>query len=405
MQDFAVYMFEDKKFSEVYRLLVRDGLDNYNLIAGYRLGLDFGTSFTKVSYLLNGDSGRIPFSLGENTIPSIVYFNENNLTLSIFNSTSDQLKQIHYFKATMVENKEFDILKEKKIVKTIDDKNLREKFEFLCSVFFIANIINYSSLYVSKLYGRKSIPSLTMGIPMSVNNSNAPIYNKAIHTAWYVLNESFGKDISVMPLSYIYDVYKKNSGYFDNNSFDPKKPSSRNITIPEVVTEMNYLLNLRSIPLGYYCIIDIGGGTADFAFITKEELILHKDPRFDCKYALVRELGDQVRKKYKIAGKCALYESKFCSAFNECCWGAKYKMGKKGAMLVRVYLLGGGVLTDGNYYESILTSKENLKLLDSMNVDIEVILPENGTDARHIIADQLAQSDHGLKMLAGIPMN
>lgn len=396
--------FEGKKFSEIYRLLLKDGFSKYQKPCGYRLGLDFGTSFTKASYAIKGDFGRVVFNLGKETKYSVVYFDENNLTLSMF-KTSDSLKRIHYFKATMSGNEEYELLKQKKVLEGIKNVELKENFEFLCSVFFIANMINYSSLYVARLYEQIPIPTVSMGIPMSWNNEQAPVYNKALHTARYILSESFGKDITVMSLSDIYDRYKKYEPLFINDAFKPKKTNSGNMTIPEVVTEMNHLLNLKSIPLGDYCIIDIGGGTADFAFITKESFILQKDPLFDCKYALVRELGDQVRKVYRYNKKEDLYEAKFSSAFNECCKGAKGKMNKKGDMLVKVYLLGGGALTDGAYYESILTSKENMKLLDSMNVKIEVVRPEDEAEARHIIADQLSLSDHGLKMLAGIPMH
>ncbi len=119
--------FEGKKFSEIYRLLLKDGFSNYHNQDGYRLGLDFGTSFTKASYSIKGDSGRITFNLGKDTKPSVVYFDENNLTLSMF-KTSDSLKQIHYFKATMAKNKKYVILKENKVLAGIKDDILLEEF-------------------------------------------------------------------------------------------------------------------------------------------------------------------------------------------------------------------------------------------------------------------------------------
>lgn len=244
---------------------------------------------------------------------------------------------------------------------------------------------------------------------MSWSNEYAVVYNKALYAALYILSKSFGKDITRMSLLDIYNAYEESSATFNNAAFNPKIKTSTNMTIPEVVTEMNYFLNNRSIAFGNYFIVDIGGGTADFAFITKEKLPLNAGPFFYCKYATVKELGDCVREVYRKVGREKSYESKFSSAFNECCCGAKKKMKDEGkvvsSMSVRVYLLGGGAQHDGEYYKSILTSKENLKLLDRSNISIEVICPKDENETRYIIAEQLSDCDKNLKQLAGIPMH
>ena len=169
---------------------------------------------------------------------------------------------------------------------------------------------------------------------------------------------------------------------------------------------MNYLLDKNDIPFGTYCIIDVGGGTADFAFITKEKLVLHaKKPFFFCHYACVRELGDQIRKKKKKDGKEFKYEADFTSTLGECCCKGKAIIGKKGTPInVGVYLLGGGVQMDEGYYTDIITSKNNVKQLDLSQIGVEVLRPEDEQDARFIIAEQLARSDKKLKQLSGIPI-
>ena len=71
---------------------------------------------------------------------------------------------------------------------------------------------------------------------------------------------------------------------------------------------------------------------------------------------------------------------------------------------IGVYLLGGGVQTDEGYYTDIITSKENISQLDTAQIGIEVLRPEDEQDARFIIAEQLARSDDGLKQLSGFPI-
>lgn len=398
-------MFEGKTFFEVYHILINEGLGRYTSAGDYRLGLDFGTSFTKTAYSMQGDTGRISYNLEKEAKSSVVYLDTNKLTLHLF-KTSENLAQVHYFKATMVKNEKYNILREKDILKKIQDKDLRENFEFLCSVFFIANIINYSSLFVSKKYSKVAIPAVSMGIPMSWNNENTTIYNQALHSALHILDKSFGQDITKMPLADIDNAVREASVTFDNSNYNPKKDTSRNMTIPEVVTEVNYLLDKNDIPFGTYCIIDVGGGTADFAFITKEKLVLHaKKPFFFCHYACVRELGDQIRKKKKKDGKEFKYEADFTSTLGECCCKGKAIIGKKGTPInVGVYLLGGGVQMDEGYYTDIITSKNNVKQLDLSQIGVEVLRPEDEQDARFIIAEQLARSDKKLKQLSGIPI-
>lgn len=398
-------MLKGKSFSDLYQMLISEGLGSYTTSGDYRLGLDFGTSFTKVAYSMQGDIGRIPFNPGKEAKPSVVYLDTHKLTLQLF-KTNNNLAPVHYFKATMAKNDNFNILREKDILNKIQDERLRENFEFICSVFFIANIINYSSLYVSKKYSRVAIPAVSMGIPMSWNNENTTIYNQALHTALFILDEFYGKDITEMSLVDIDNAIKKAASSFDDNNYNPKKNTSRNMTIPEVVTEVNYLLDKNDIPYGTYCVIDVGGGTADFAFITKEKLILHKQkPFFYCHYACVRELGDQIRKKKKKEGKEYKYEADFTSTLGECCCKGKNIIGKKGTPIkVGVYLLGGGVQTDEGYYSGIITSKNNIKQLDLSQIGVEVLRPEDEQDARFIIAEQLAKSDHKLKHLSGIPI-
>ncbi len=395
-------MFKKMSFQQIYSALVNEDISDYPLDS-YRLGLDFGTSYTKATYSYNKDSKGIRFGLDNRTIPSEVYFDKENQTLSLF-KTNDSLIPIHYFKATMTGRKEYDALKENDVLNMIDDIDLKNNFEFICGVFFLANIIFYSSLYVSHFYHVKASAYVSMGMPMSWNNMNAPIYNKAIYSAIMLLYTKAGNDFTTLSLRDIYSNHIEYIGDYSDKYFDPKSPDAAHMTLPEVVNEVNFLLDKKTIPVGDYCIVDIGGGTADFAYITKEDLILTKKKFFYCKYAVVRELGDEIRKREETDGNIEKYKSNFSSAFSKCCVKGKQLNGRKGKITVKTYLMGGGAQTSGDFYKSIILSPENTKLLDQTNIEIKVYTQKDDS-LRYVIANQLAKSDEGVKLLSGIPLH
>lgn len=389
-------------FQQVYSLLADEDISEYPEDS-YRLGLDFGTSFTKATYSYNNDSKGIMFGHNNRTIPSVVYFDKDNQTLSLF-QTKDSLIPVSYFKATMTERKEYDALKEQTTLSMVEDATLRDNFEFICGVFFLANIIFYSSLYVSHFYKVQASAYVSMGMPMSWNNLNAPIYNKAIYSAIMLLVKHRNNDFTTLSLSDIYSTHIKYLPDYSDEYFDPRSPNAAHMTLPEVVNEVNYLLDKNDVPVGDYCIVDIGGGTADFAYITKEPLILHKQKFFFCKYVVVGELGDEIRKKKEADGSIEDYKTAFSSAFRECCVKGKQMTLKKGKITVKTFLMGGGAQTNGDFYESIITSSENKNLLDRTNIEIKVST-EKDEALRYIIANQLAKSEEGVKLLAGIPLH
>lgn len=389
-------------FQQVYSILERENISKYPE-EGYRLGLDFGTSYTKASYVYAGNRGDITFNTGKKTVPSVVYFDRDRQSLSLF-KTSAGLIPVHYFKATMADKEEYDVLKEKNVLNMIQDQKLRDNFEFLCSVFFLANIIFYSSLTVSKQYRIQAVPNVSMGMPMSWNNLKVPVYNKALYGAIMLLDDFAGDNITTLSLEDIYTSYCNALPDYSDSYFDPKEPEAVHMTLPEVVTEVNFFLNKNNVNVGNYLIIDIGGGTTDFAFITKEKMILTDKLFFYCKYAIVCELGDEIRKKKDQSAELDKYISDFTSAFNECCVKAKKRIHlTTPVMKVKVFLMGGGAQKHGDFYKSILLSKKNQKLLDASQIEA-IITVQSDESLRYVIAKQLAKSDDGVRMLSEIPL-
>lgn len=394
-------MAEEKTLSEIYRSLMQEDFSKYPL-QGYRLGLDFGTSYTKASYALNNDYDSISFKPGKKTKPSVVYFDVSNQSLSFF-KTKESLMPIHYFKATMADKKEYKVLKEIRALEAINDKDIRDNFEFLCSVFFVANIIKYANLSLSEKYKVQAFASISMGMPMSWSGEENITYNKALFSAIALIEATENKDITAMYLRDIYDIYQRYLPEFDNSLFNPRDNDVfPHMTIPEVVAETNHVLNKKDVSAGYYLIVDIGGGTTDFSFISKEKVPLITHLLDYCKYSIVCELGDEVRKK----SSELRYKARFTSAFNKCCVEAKEKVGMKGRkMEVTVFLFGGGAQNHGDYYKSIISDRKNIKSLDVAQISIRNIVIHKEDKDRFIIANQLAKSDDGLKLLSGIPLH
>ena len=400
-------MFEKMSFQQVYSALRAEDI-SINPSGSYRLGLDFGTSYTKATYSYKKnpndvDRKGIRFGYDNRTIPSIVYFDKDTQSLSLF-KTKDSHLPVHYFKATMAGKKEYDVLKEKEILNMIPDDELRDNFEFICGMFFLANIIFYSSIYVSHIYHIQAAAYVSMGMPMSWNNMKAPIYNQAIYGAIMLLTTRPGNDFTSLPLSEIYAAYTESVSDFSNDYFDPRLPDPVHMTLPEVVNEVNFLLDKNNVSEGFYCIVDIGGGTADFAFVTKESLICTDEKFFYCKYAVVRELGDEIRKKQESDADIRKYKSDFSSAFCECCVKGKQKANKTGKIIVKAFLMGGGAQKNGEFYKSIILSSETKRSLDSTNIEVKVSI-QSDDSMRYVIAKQLAKSDDGVKLLSEIPLH
>ena len=105
------------------------------------LGIDFGTSFTKVSYSYaptnNPEIQTIEWDYKEFLKPSIVYLQNHEL---YFEKPEGNEKEIKYFKYSIIE----ESLREKNL------ENTTNNFEKLCCVFFLANIIKNSLQHIKE---------------------------------------------------------------------------------------------------------------------------------------------------------------------------------------------------------------------------------------------------------------
>lgn len=385
-------------FLKQYRDLCNKNFSNFPNQT-YRLGIDFGTSFTKIAYSFGNNNDTIKFGEKEYK-QSIVYYDKKTKKLLFFRNNTETIMKIRYFKATMQKEKDLDGLKEYAF-KYPEKPEIEDNFELLCSIFFLANIIKFATMYISDYAKVKASPLVSMGIPVSWNDEKNEIYNKALYGALVLYDEGNSEkiDITRIDIEELYDTYKKALCTFDNNEFDPKT-SDWHMTMPEIISEINFFLTKKRIPEGLYCIVDVGGGTTDLAFLSKEKVVLINKLGFYCKYALVKRLGAEIKTKMNENE----YLSRFSEAFGECLVKGKSNAGKKGIKItVSVYLLGGGTEYNKDYYKSILLKEKGNLEKSQIELKIEDIKEKN---PRMIIAKQLALCDEKdvVKALLEVPL-
>ncbi|MCL2283698.1 MAG: hypothetical protein FWC26_10340 [Fibromonadales bacterium] len=205
------------------------------------VGIDFGTTFSKVCFRRGEDPEFIKFN--ETFFKeSIVYFHNEKL---YYNSTENSTP-IKYFKYSIIG----DELRDKK-----------DKYESeLISVFFLSCLIKESKKYIENAIGEKIEIINNMGAPIDNfigNEKYRKIYNKIIHIAERVselIEECYSCDLE--NLKYYYES-------LDNDE-------ARDNVWPELYVESYSYLKNSNIGNGYYAIIDIGGGTVDFGVFEKQ---------------------------------------------------------------------------------------------------------------------------------------
>ena len=371
------------------------------------LGLDFGTSYTKVAFQKSrSDRGILDFG-NSHFMPSVVFYNNNKRRLSFFEPKTDAgYTKILFFKATMVNKSEYDSLR-------YNDGTTPENFEFLCSVFFLANVIRFCKNKIGAKYNL--IPNLyiTMGIPLFDNEDDEVIYSKALHSAIQLAEENMIWDMGI-------DSLQKKVNFamtsFDKDNYDLKK-ESQNGTMPELFAESFFIISQRDFGPGFYFIIDIGGGTADFAILQKDTLIVRDrtEYRYYCPSYLVAPLGNEVRKKAEAEGYQAerVYNDSFAKTYRSTISLGKLGLQIEGKFHVTRLMFGGGALEtnqpyqrkEPHYYRYGLKSTISCSFSEG-NVPAQNIFGLSQDDYQRLItAIQLATPANRINYLNGYPRN
>lgn len=217
------------------------------------IGLDFGTSYTKVFFNQSGEIKQpIQFQInGKQTYfhPTELFYNP--LKNEIFFNNHESCEKLKYFKYSMINDELITSI-------TLRNKNvsLDIRPEFLCSVYFLAYLIKEVKQQISTILQSTEIKySINMGCPIvNFSNENKGIYDRALSVA-YLLSENIHDD--GMAIEDIYSFVKSNF----NNEFQNLQ------TVPELYAEALWFIEQPSTGEGIYSILDIGGGTVDFANI------------------------------------------------------------------------------------------------------------------------------------------
>ncbi len=236
-------------------------------LVGVYIGLDFGTSFTKAFFRSSqGDEGSVEFNPlrtddGAFFLPSRLYYDAEYSTLRFTPLAEKQLILLEFFKYGMLK----DELKIKDIKFTEDFSLARELVgknsdpfsgEYLCSVYFLANCFKYIKEFISE---KIEVPvedirfRVNMGCPFdNLKTSFRKIYDDCLRLGWILSKDVVdGMDLA--------DVYALIVAHRNDETDIPLQ------TIPELYAEVYHLFRNNSTKIGLYGILDIGGGTADFA--------------------------------------------------------------------------------------------------------------------------------------------
>lgn len=373
------------------------------------VGLDFGTSFTKIAYQKSrNDKGILHF--GNSCFkPTVVYFNSITRSLSFFEPLpTEGFQQIRFFKATMIkEQSEYDALRYKNL-------SVSDDFEFLCSVFFLSNIIRYCKNKLGHHFKCNPDLYITMGIPLFKNKTNEEVFNKALHAAVSISERH--SPIQNMNLKELKELTHEALGDFDNDFYDFRKDGFQNGTIPELFAESLFLLGRRDFASGYYFIVDIGGGTADFAFIHKDNAIKENSFWYYCPSRAVEPLGNEVRKAACIDKTLEEeYHDKFYKAYMSTISKGKFGLNINGPFTITQLMFGGGAVDpDQPYQKKESTYRRDLRPIqckvvnrDNENYRNDFISEPSKLSAadkqRLIIATQLANPDSRNSYLSGNP--
>lgn len=211
------------------------------------VGIDFGTSFTKAYCNIAGDNRPVEFNVGNETsyfLPSEVYYDKKGKILSLEQRTHTE--RICYFKYNMINDE----------LKLPYEPVQEVPFDIVCSVFFLSRVIGMVIEHASqRLPGKKLKFHFNMGCPIANEDSKFKgTYDKALNAAYELNKQSKGE---IENVDRVATLYKLNES----------KSNALLRTVPELYAEALWFINKSTTDEGIYTILDIGGGTVDYATI------------------------------------------------------------------------------------------------------------------------------------------
>lgn len=373
------------------------------------LGIDFGTSYTKVSYSIAPSDNPQIHTLEWNTkdkyfIPSIIYFKENKL---YFEEPENDYTEIKYFKYSILEES----------LRKYSQKTIKNNFEEMCCVYYLAQIIKRS---LKRIQEKNNITDLetikitvNMGAPLENfynerEKPNKELYLEILENAITLAGGSAVKagipenDVSLLDLDSVYTELLN------------KKPMLkwRADVIPELAAELFLYHQSRTVPEGIYVIIDIGGGTVDMAIFQKYKFRPDAPAGMYCLAQKVLPLGVEILNTKENEDDKQQSKRELQEAFSRMLLSSRRRMDGSyyDIKKVDVFFLGGGA--NNEWYKNSISETEvrlrrgfNPKLNFSFSIESfinseESLLIKN---QRLIISQMISKTKDDITSVLGFP--
>lgn len=217
------------------------------------VGIDFGTSFTKVCFNQEGNIKQpLKFNVdGKQSyfLPTELYYDP--ISNKVFFNKIQGGEVLRYFKYSMIES---GLLTGESLAK--NNPNMNPKAEFLCSIYYLASLIKEIKRQVANILETSNIRySFNMGCPIdNWSDKNKNSYGIVLKLGYKLSEERFEDGMTLEKLCAFYTENK-----------DITFPNLQ--TVPELYAEALWFIEQPSTAEGIYTILDIGGGTVDFASI------------------------------------------------------------------------------------------------------------------------------------------
>ncbi len=283
------------------------------------VGVDFGTTFTKVSYQIGDREGTIKYSLRfandgcetDYCLPSVLGYDSEHECLIFIDDPDDcEFEVIRYFKYSMIQK---NVPRSKSFI----GYNLNNDPQRLCSAFYIAHVLKLATQFIAQHlpYERQDREIrwyINMGVPVSDCAAKPkPIYDEALNVAWQLVESGVLRDeMKLVELDRFYSQW-----------IDHSRWSNRLNTVPELYAEIIMFLQDRTVDTGFYSVIDIGGGTVDLAVFFKRIDVYTHRVEIMCVAQDVCPLGFEMYKSVIAADEARMrlqisYGSMICHAYD-----------------------------------------------------------------------------------------
>jgi len=227
------------------------------------LGIDFGTSFTKVCYNINGTTyvyknGNSPF------IPTELYYSTSNNIIFLKKSINEnEVFKVKYFKYSMA----FDGLHIKEISDNLPIGYKYKELANIFSIFFLSDIIKNVKKEILNFTGIKP-ENINIEINMSapINDYRGGIYDlyRSVLISAFLLSQNNSESNSIS-IEDVKKIFKKVESEYSTSYYEQLKVH------PEIFIEAVHFINKPGYNFGSYVIMDIGGGTVDVGILWKRE--------------------------------------------------------------------------------------------------------------------------------------